>query len=353
MVEGDRDADAIALGVTQGQAGEVAVIEDVVVGQRRSLRESGGAGGVLDVDGIIALQGRLALGEPGGGHLLPRGEEGVPVGFQQQRAAQVGAARPDGLEHRGVVELAKAAGVDEDAHAGLAQGVFQLAGQVGGVDVDENGADAGGGVLHHHPLVAVGGPDADAVAGGHPQGEEGAGGAGGQVPQLVVGGAEALVEDHEGLAAAVALDRRAQVIADGLAEQGCRAGAVGVGEGRGMRCAVHGILRFETLERRTLADGRHDAKARPTRQDGAKSGPLPRRCQPVCSRGHGLLPQVLLLPCRQRGEQSCAAAGGAEWIKFLHESGRNKSWRFRWRRRMGNGRALYQMLWPLSGSFFP
>ena len=65
-------------------------------------------------------------------------------------------------------------------------------------------------------------------------GQQGASGAGGFVPELAVGGAVVLVAHHQRLAAAVLLDGGAEVVADGLAQQRRRAGAVGVGEG-----AVH------------------------------------------------------------------------------------------------------------------
>ena len=76
----------------------------------------------------------------------------------------------------GVIRLAEAAGVQEHADAGLAQDVLQLGGLVGGVDVDEDGADAGGGVLDDDPLEAIGRPDADAVARRDAQGQQAAGG---------------------------------------------------------------------------------------------------------------------------------------------------------------------------------
>jgi hypothetical protein len=72
--------------------------------------------------------------------------------------------------------------VQQHAHAGLAQDVLQLAGQVGGVDVDQDGADAGAGVLDDDPLVTVAGPDADALSRPNSQGEKAASQAGRLVP---------------------------------------------------------------------------------------------------------------------------------------------------------------------------
>ena len=45
----------------------------------------------------------------------------------------------------------------------LVQGVFEFVQTVGRVDANHQGADAGGRVLHHCPLIAVGSPDTDAV----------------------------------------------------------------------------------------------------------------------------------------------------------------------------------------------
>jgi hypothetical protein len=58
MIHRHRDADEVAVGVVHHFANEEAVVEDVVVGQRGALRQAGGAGGELDVDGIVELQAR-------------------------------------------------------------------------------------------------------------------------------------------------------------------------------------------------------------------------------------------------------------------------------------------------------
>ena len=56
MIERHRDADAVVLGQPHGAADEIAVVEDVVVGQRHALRRARGAAGELDVDRIVELQ---------------------------------------------------------------------------------------------------------------------------------------------------------------------------------------------------------------------------------------------------------------------------------------------------------
>ena len=93
------------------------------------------------------------------------------------RLAQLGTALAHFGQHGDVVGLAEPFGQEQQADAGLAQGVLQLGGLVGRVDVDQDGADARGGELDDDPLVAVGGPDADAVAVVDALGEQAAGAA--------------------------------------------------------------------------------------------------------------------------------------------------------------------------------
>ena len=63
VVEGHRHADPVLLGVADQLADEVAVVEDVVVGEGGALGEARGARGVLDVDRVVAGQLRLAGGQ--------------------------------------------------------------------------------------------------------------------------------------------------------------------------------------------------------------------------------------------------------------------------------------------------
>ena len=68
------------------------------------------------------------------------------------------------LTMRHVVGSAEAADEDQRGELGLLEQVGQLVGAVGRVDVDQDGADLGGGELGQHPLGVVGGPDADVLA---------------------------------------------------------------------------------------------------------------------------------------------------------------------------------------------
>ena len=66
VVKRHRDAHAVTLGELHRLAEEEAVVEDVVVGQRRALWKTGRAAGELDIDRIVKLQ---RIGE--GGDALP------------------------------------------------------------------------------------------------------------------------------------------------------------------------------------------------------------------------------------------------------------------------------------------
>jgi hypothetical protein len=129
-----------------------------------------------------------------------------------------------------VVGLAEASCQDEQAHAGPRQRVLQLGRLVGRVDGHEDRADARGGVLGDDPLVAVGRPDADAIARPHAAGEQAAGGERHLVPQLAIGRAVALLAYHQRLAVTEALHGAAQTLADGQLQQRDVAGAGGVRE---------------------------------------------------------------------------------------------------------------------------
>ncbi len=60
VVQRHRDHQTILRGEAQAFADHVTVIEDVVVTEGGALGEAGGAGGVLDIDGLIEVQAGLA-----------------------------------------------------------------------------------------------------------------------------------------------------------------------------------------------------------------------------------------------------------------------------------------------------
>src|SRR4051812_23703115 len=63
MIERHRNADAVLFGEAHGAADEIAVVENVVMGQRHALGRSRRSAGELDVDGIVELQGGTERGE--------------------------------------------------------------------------------------------------------------------------------------------------------------------------------------------------------------------------------------------------------------------------------------------------
>ena len=152
-------------------ADEVPVVQDVVVRERRALREAGGPRGVLDVDRVVGAQ--LDRAERAAVRAAPGLEQRVPLaGTEQDDLLQSGAARPDLGDHRGVVGRLQPLRGDEQSGARLVQHELELAGPVGGVDVHQDRADLRGGVLGQHPFGAVRGPDAHPVPHGDAGGEQ-------------------------------------------------------------------------------------------------------------------------------------------------------------------------------------
>ncbi len=188
VVERHGDADAVGLGVAAQLAHEVAVVEDVVVRERRALGEARGAARVLDVDRVVEAQlGKLGRGVAAGQQLVPRRR------VEEDHALQRRAARADLLDHRCVVGRLERGRGDEHPAARLVERVLELGGAVGRVDVDEDHAGLGRRVLDEHPLAAVGTPDAQPVAGRQARGEQRPRGAVDLLVELRVGQAEVLV----------------------------------------------------------------------------------------------------------------------------------------------------------------
>jgi len=102
VVERHRDADPVRLGVVAQLADEEAVVQDVVVRQRRALRETRGTRGVLDVDGVVGVQ--LDGVERPAVQAAAGVEQRLPLrAAEQYDGIQFRAARPDLGDHRGVV----------------------------------------------------------------------------------------------------------------------------------------------------------------------------------------------------------------------------------------------------------
>ena len=160
------------------------VVDDVVVGQRCALWRAGGTGGELDVDRIARPQSTgdrveapaLAAAAPVHdlveaeapwrriGAELDHGAE-LRQAFCAQAAGpapiELRSELPDHLDVGGGLELPCG---DERLRADPIQGVFELRGPVGGIDVDEDQPDARGGELGDQPLGPVRRPDSDPVS---------------------------------------------------------------------------------------------------------------------------------------------------------------------------------------------
>src|SRR5918912_3093351 len=223
MVEGHRNANPVTFGIPQRLADEETIVEDVVVRKRGAFREAGRARRVLDVDWIVELERHLELLQLRGRDGIAVFQEPVPAVVENDRRAQVRAGRTHLLEHADVVRAAKRTREQEQADAGLLERVAQLGRFVSRIDVDQDRANARGGILHDYPLGPVRRPYADAVTLRYSAGEEAKRRLGGLVPELVVGGAVVLVGDDERLAGAEALYGAAKVFADCFSKQRSRA----------------------------------------------------------------------------------------------------------------------------------
>ena len=85
------------------------------------------------------------------------------VGADEQHLLQVRCVRPDLVDHADVVRRLERRRGDQGADARLLQHIGQFVGAVGRIDVDQDGADLRGRVLHDGPLGTVRRPHADAL----------------------------------------------------------------------------------------------------------------------------------------------------------------------------------------------
>ncbi len=122
-------------------------------------------------------------------------------------------------------------GAEQQPQPRLVQGVGQLVRAIGRVDVDQDRADLGGGVLHDRPLRAVRRPDADPVALGDARGDQAAGQGVHVGVERGVGPAPPGRHLDQGVAVAVLGDDPLQVGPDGLLEK--------VGAARALRVGLH------------------------------------------------------------------------------------------------------------------
>ena len=119
---------------------------------------------------------------------------------------------------------------EESLHARAGERVLQFVRAVSGVDVDERRAGAGATHVHHDPLNAVGGPQADAIAAANAEGPEATGDAIGYLAEFGPGHAARLVARSYGKAVRKARRGAMEEVADGEVEEG-DIFSVGVAEG--------------------------------------------------------------------------------------------------------------------------
>ncbi len=189
MVERYRNAQPVLLGKVHGLPDEIAIVDDIEVGERGALGHAGGAARELDVDRIIRLQEvgkalelRLLtrptqgwnVAEPvhaGLGRFVER-DQGFQV-WQRGRGQVTGSTlckfRRKGAQHAEIITALERAGSDERRALDLVQRIFQLSQTVGRIDVDQDEPGLGRGELCDHPLEHVGRPDPDAVPGLEPE----------------------------------------------------------------------------------------------------------------------------------------------------------------------------------------
>src|SRR5690606_5619065 len=248
VVQGHGDDQPVVLGQALAFTHKVAVAQDVVAGEGGAFRVTGGAGGALDVDGVIKLQLVLAVAAVVFGDVAGEAEEFGPgphafvlVFMHVDDCAQVwhvvgfefagGAAfqfRSQFVDHLAVVGAFKSVCGHQGGDAGQVEGVLQFVHAVGRVDVNQDGTDFGGGELGNGPLVAVGRPDAHSVAAFDADGHEGPGGFVDLFNELFVGPAYVLVQAHQGVVIGELLGGAVEHIANGHAQQGLVGDATGI-----------------------------------------------------------------------------------------------------------------------------
>ena len=183
VVERDRDAERLPGLKAHGPGAGDGVVDDVAMGKGRPLRRPGGPRGELDVDRIVRpepprdrVEPPALAAAPPGHHLVEAEAAGGRVGAELDDGTKRGQALGSQVSGPAAVELRRdlpqhleigrgleLAGGDERLRANLVESVPELRGAVGGVDVDENEADAGGRELRDQPLGPVRGPDPDPV----------------------------------------------------------------------------------------------------------------------------------------------------------------------------------------------
>src|SRR4026209_2095292 len=170
MVERHRQTDTIIGRVSKLLAGEEAVVQNIVMRQRRDLWPARRAGSVLDVDRIVALQRILTFAQLRLGNASSLLDETVPRHrgprslvaeiYHSIKVRQLGRQLVD---HGGIVGVPKSPGRNNDGNTGLRQNGVQLTKPVSGIDVDHDLANLRERVLYDQPLRTIWSPKTDPV----------------------------------------------------------------------------------------------------------------------------------------------------------------------------------------------
>ena len=148
------------------------------------------------------------------------GDELVPLVLPEEHGPlQCRDLSVDLVDHLHVVGALERRGGHEQPATRLVEGVGQLVGAVRRVDVDEDHADVGGGVLQQGPLGVVRTPQSHSIANLQAEPEEAGAEPFDALAELGVAPADALVPGDEGVVVAVGGDRPPEVVADRFVEQ--------------------------------------------------------------------------------------------------------------------------------------
>jgi len=215
----NRNAESVPVGELHAFANVEAVVDQVVMGEHDPLGKAGSAGGVLHVDDIMPVQGRLNPCQFAVGHLFPHGDDLFKVdhaggcffadehhGFENRQLRTVefpcfgGCQFRHHLVQRGHI-IGVLPGIDheEGGGIGLFKKILQLRRLVSGVDRYQNGADLGACELQYNPLRDVVGPDGDVVTFFDSHGKEPLGDLPAEVAELPVAVAEAPFRIDQGV----------------------------------------------------------------------------------------------------------------------------------------------------------
>jgi hypothetical protein len=248
MVERHGNAQPVSRRQPHRLADEKAVVEDVVVGQRRALGRPRRAAGELDVDRIVELQARLQRRQFGALGLRGRpgdvGEvEGARGPFCAQADHDLQLRQPRRLKFtwRGVVEFGsegaqradvivafEAGAEDQRLAADLVEHMVELVDAIGRIDVDEDQARLGRGELGQHPFRVVWRPDADPLAGPQAERHQAGGKIGHAAGEFLVIPTDILMPHDQRRAVGRSLGDAPEQSPDRLADERPIAGAVNV-----------------------------------------------------------------------------------------------------------------------------